>query len=138
VYSKAGTLPAAALIREETSLIDHTLYWAEVETIAEGHYLLAILNSETARKRAESLQARGQWGARHFDKVMLSLPIPPFERSRRLHMSLANAAARAERVASVVDINDDVHFVTARRRIRAVLHEDGITQKIDSLVEELI
>jgi len=36
----------------------------------EGRYLIAILNSENARKRVAALQARGQWGARHFDKAL--------------------------------------------------------------------
>ncbi|MBM3176146.1 MAG: SAM-dependent DNA methyltransferase, partial [Chloroflexi bacterium] len=66
VYSKAGTLPAATLLSDSPSLIDHTLYWMGVKTKSEGMYLLAILNSETARKYAETFQARGQWGARHF------------------------------------------------------------------------
>lgn len=138
IYSKAGTFPAACLLSDSHSIIDHTLYWVGVDSQYEGLYLLAVLNSETARKRAEGLQARGQWGARHFDKVILSLPIPPFDRSNTLHMSLSNAAAHAEHVASAVNIQNDIHFVTARRRIRAALHEDGIAQRVDNLVRELL
>ena len=45
-------------------------------SLAEARYLIAMLNSETTRQRAEHLQSRGQWGARHFDRYMLTLPSP--------------------------------------------------------------
>lgn len=138
VYSKAGTLPAATLIREQMSLVDHSLYWAEVETIAEGHYLLAILNSEAARRLAEGLQARGQWGARHFDKVMLSLPIPRFDQTNKIHRTLAKAGAQAEEVAAAVELREGIHFVKARQQIRAALKKDGVAEKIDIVVDELL
>jgi len=78
VYAKAGTLPAACLVREPF-VIDHMLYWAEVSSEEEGAYLAGIFNSETARARVEALQARGQFGARHFDKVIFTLPIARFD-----------------------------------------------------------
>lgn len=138
VYSKAGTLPAAALLADIGGIVDHELYWMKVDSKGEGRYLLSILNSETARKLAEGLQARGQWGARHFDKVMLSLPIPPFDGSNKLHRELAKAAGHAERIAAAVQLSEGMRFVKARQKIRAALHEDGIAQKIDSLVAELL
>ncbi|MCD6599804.1 MAG: hypothetical protein J7L19_04475, partial [Dehalococcoidia bacterium] len=138
VYSKAGTLPAATLMKGQASLVDHTLYWATVNGPDEGYYLLAVLNSETARKLTEGLQARGQWGARHFDKVMLSLPIPRFDRADKLHRALARAAVHAEQVAAAVQLNEGMHFVKARQRIRTTLRENGVAQKIDKLVAELL
>ncbi|MCK4791578.1 MAG: N-6 DNA methylase [Desulfobacteraceae bacterium] len=138
VYSKAGTLPAATLVKDQTSLVDHTLYWANVNGLEEGYFLLSILNSETARKLAENLQARGQWGARHFDKVMLSLPIPSFDRADKLHTALARAAKHAEEVADAVQIAEGTRFIKARQKIRAALHEDGVAQKIDTLVADLL
>lgn len=50
VYSKAGTLPAAGLVRDQ-SIIDHKLYWSAAATENEALYLAAILNSETVRSR---------------------------------------------------------------------------------------
>jgi hypothetical protein len=72
VYSKSGTNPAAAIISDNTAVIDHMLYWLRTRSLEEAYYLAAILNSEAARRRVESKQAQGQWGARHFDKVMPS------------------------------------------------------------------
>ena len=138
VYSKAGTLPAATIINDTNSIIDHTLYWLKTSSKHEAYYLLAILNSETSRQQAENLQARGQWGARHFDKVILSLPIPIFDASNKLHKALAKATVHAEQVASAVQLKEGMHFITVRQRIRAALHEDGIAQKIDEMVAELL
>jgi len=138
VYSASGTLPAASLVSESAVVIDSSLYWAMVETEQEGRYLLSILNSETARHLAEHLQSRGQWGARHFHKVILSLPIPTFDRSNKLHMALSRAAAHAEKVASAVQLEERIHFITARKKIRTALAKNGITPKIDKLVAELL
>jgi len=52
VYSKAGSQPAACLVRESRGVVDHKLYWMTPNDEAEAHYLMAILNSETARARA--------------------------------------------------------------------------------------
>ncbi|HEX9792399.1 MAG TPA: N-6 DNA methylase, partial [Planctomycetota bacterium] len=49
VYAKAGSQPAACLLREPRRVIDHKLYWTAPESEAEGRYLTAVLNSETAR-----------------------------------------------------------------------------------------
>lgn len=51
VYSKAGALPAAALLADTQAIIDHTRYWAGVSRLEEARYLLGVLNSETARSR---------------------------------------------------------------------------------------
>jgi SAM-dependent methyltransferase len=57
VYAKAGTLPAACLIRGQFT-IDHMLYWTSPSSEEEGSYLVAILNSETARARRRPTVAR--------------------------------------------------------------------------------
>ena len=99
--------------------------------------MAGILNSETARARVEHLQSRGQWGARDFDKVMFELPIPEFDGSVSLHRELADAAGVAETVAAAVDIGG-MGFVRARGKIREALREDGIADRIDELVAQLL
>jgi hypothetical protein len=138
VYAKAGALPAACLVRDETAVIDHMLYWAKPSAEDEGHYLVAILNSEAARSRAEQFQARGQFGARHFDKVMFNLPIPLFNASEGLHRHLAEAGAQAESVAANVELKEGEKFQRARKRVRDALTEDGIGGDIEKLVEKLL
>jgi hypothetical protein len=138
VYAKAGTLPAACVLREPRAVIDHKLYWTAPAGEAEAHYLAAVLNSETARARAAQYQSRGQWGARDFDKVMFNLRIPRFDPADRLHCALADAAAEAECVAAAVELTDGVRFQQARRVIRTALTEAGLSQRIDALVARLL
>jgi SAM-dependent methyltransferase len=138
VYAKAGTLPAAAVVEDAKAVIDHMLYWMPVHHRREGLYLASILGSEAARSRVAALQARGQWGARHFDKVMFTLPIPRFDPKNPLHKDLAAVGAEAEKAAAKVELTDDAHFQTARRRVREALAAAGVSQKIDELVASLL
>jgi hypothetical protein len=138
VYAKAGTLPAACVIREPRAVIDHKLYWMAPAGEDEAHYLAVILNSETARARAAQYQSRGQWGARDFDKVMFNLPIPRFDPADQLHWALADAATEAERVAAAVELPEGVRFQRARRLVRVALAEACLSQRIDALVAKLL
>jgi hypothetical protein len=81
-----------------------------------------LFNGETVRSSVESLQARGQWGARDFDKVMFSLPIPRFNESDRLHNAIAEATREAETIAASVPLPENTKF-HARGFIRAALTE---------------
>lgn len=137
VYAKAGTLPAACLVRD-AFVIDHMLYWTAPTSEGEGHYLTAILNSETTRMRVEALQARGQWGARHFDKVMFTLPIPRYDKSNALHADLAKASRTAERKAAQLVLPEGIKFQRARKLVRDALTEADIAPRIDALVARLL
>jgi hypothetical protein len=137
VFAKSGEQPAAAVLRDTEGIVDHKLYWAAAAE-DEAYYLVAILNSETARAAVAGRQSRGQWGARDFDKVMLDLPIPKFDGTIWLHQALATAARQAEEVAASVDIPPGTHFVRARQRIREELQRQGVSQTIDTLVAQLL
>ena len=99
---------------------------------------MAILNSETARGRAERYQSRGQFGARDFDKVIFNLPIPRFDSRNPTHRALSTAAARAERIAARVGFPEGVKFQRARALVRAQLVADGVAKTIDDLVAALL
>ena len=138
VYSKAGSQPAAAVIRDDRAVIDHKLYWMTATSEHEATYLVAILNSETARSRAERYQSRGQFGARDFDKVIFNLPIPVFDASVKLHTDLAALGARGEEVAGMVELPEAERFVAARQRVRRALIEEGVAGDIEKAVEKLL
>jgi len=138
VFAASGTMPAAAIVNIERSVIEHALYWLRPKSKDEAAYLCTILNSETTRRAVERIQARGQWGARHFDKVVFTLPIPYFSESDSLHLDLVQAAAQAERVAAKLNLSSEASFIDTRRRIRAALAEDGIAAVIDDLVRRLL
>jgi len=84
------------------------------------------------------MQARGQWGARHFDKVMFNLPIPRFDAAMPLHNDLAAAAGEAEKIAGAFELPEAVKFQRARKLIRDALTETGIAPHIDDLVARLL
>jgi len=109
-----------------------------VSSESEANYLVVVLNSETARSRAERYQSRGQFGARDFDKVIFNLPSPLFNAADPLHRDLAAAGAEAERIASLVEIPEGERFVAARQRVRRALIADGIGTDIEKLVEKLL
>jgi hypothetical protein len=138
VYAKAGTQPAACIVRDKKSIVENLLYWCPVATETEGHYLCAIINSEAARKRIELYQARGQWGARHFDKVIFNLPIPRFDSKNKTHAALAKAAADAEKIAAALELPEGVKFQRARRLVRTALTKAGAAKRIDDLVAQLL
>ena len=138
VYTKSGTLPAAALLRDEGAVVDQKLFWSKPQSDQEGYYLMAVLNSEAARSRAEDYQSRGLFGTRDFDKVMFNLPIPLFRESETLHRELAEAGAQAEAVAANVELKEGEKFQRARKRVRDALAEDGIGGDIEKLVEKLL
>ena len=137
VYAASGTNPAACILKEP-AVIEHKLYWSAPATEKEARYLTALLNSETARQRGESLQSRGQWGARDFDKVMFNLLMPRFDESDSLHNAIAGAAREAEALAAAVPLPENIKFQRARGLVRAALTEAGVAQRIDALVARLL
>lgn len=137
VYTKAGTNLVAAVVRDGSAVVDHTLYWGCVG-IEEAHYLCALLNSEGVRMQVEQYQAQGQWGARHFDKYVFNLPIPVFDQEEALHGQLAAAGKVAEEVAAGFEVAPGEHFQRARRALRVALVDHGIARHIEELVAELL
>ncbi len=137
VYAASGTIPAACLVRD-AEVIEHAIYWSAVSNEQEAYYLIAIFNSETARSRTAGLQSRGQWGARHFDKVVFTLPIPRFDEKNRLHRDLADLARKAEKVTAAVVLPENVKFQRARKLVRDALTEAKVAPRIDALVAKLL
>ncbi|MBV8055084.1 MAG: N-6 DNA methylase [Deltaproteobacteria bacterium] len=133
LYAASGTLPAAAILTDESGVIEHGLYWA-AESMYEAQYLIALLNSEALRAKIAAQQSRGQWGPRHFDKLLANA-IPQFDGANPIHRDLVEAAERAEKVASETEI-PKAHFTRVRQVIRAALQKDGIWEKIERLAAQ--
>ena len=138
LYAASGSNPAACLLRNANAVVEHALYWAQPDSEDEGYYLLSILNSEVTRARVELLQARGLFGARHFDKVMFTLPIPRFSETVVLHRELAAAAREAEQLAAAIEIPEGAPFQRVRRIVRDHLREVGVSARMDDLVRRLL
>ena len=126
------------VVRDNRVVVEHALYWTKANSSEEALFLVAIINSETLRTAAEKYQAIGQFGARHFDKVIWNLPIQVYDPEDSLHRDLANAGARAEAVAAGIELVETEKFQRARKRIRDGLIENGIAAEIETLVENLL
>ena len=137
VYAKSGQHMAACRVDDPKVVIDHTLYWAPVDSMEEGRYLCSVLNSHVLGEAVAALQARGQHNPRHFDMHVFALAFPKFSAGDPLHRRLAELGARAETVAAEVDVSSATQFQKARRLIREALHEDGIAGETDVAVAEL-
>jgi hypothetical protein len=138
VYTKAGTLLSAAVLDDPSVIIDHKAYWAVARSMEEARYLTAIVNSASVLARIIPMQPRGWRDPRDFDNLVWELPIPEYDRRVPLHRELADAASKAERVATVVPLREGAHFMRQRRAIRDALAEDGIAATIDALVARLL
>jgi hypothetical protein len=138
VYAESGTLPAAAVVTNPSLIIQHAVFWAELRSDDEGHYLAALINAEAVRLRVVDRQAKGQGGARHFDNLFWELRIPEYSAREKLHQALAAAGRKAEAIAAGVPIDPDAYFTTSRKLIREALKQTGIAGEIDKLVNQLL
>jgi hypothetical protein len=138
VFSASGTHPAATVLRNSEGVVEHSLYVATPDSEGEAYFLVAVLNSEEARRRVANLQPRGQFGARHFDKVMFTLPIPRFQAFSALHAELESAGREAEALTAEIVIPEATPFARARRAVRDQLRAHGVSDRIDGLVSRLL
>jgi hypothetical protein len=137
VYTSSGTNLVAARLTDQRSLASETLYWAACQNLEEARYLVAILNSATLLSRIQQLQAEGQFGPRHFHKVVFAAGFPLYDESRDLHCALAALGAEAESFVSELGAVD-LPFQQARKRVRAAYYAAEIAVQIDVLVKELL
>jgi hypothetical protein len=138
VYTKAGNTLAAAVVADNRPIIDHKLYWAPVESLAEGRYLCAVLNAPCFNARVEPYQSRGAFGPRDFDKYVWALPVPLFDASEPLHQHLSELGQKAESVAAAVQAPSRGGFQAHRRAVREALASSGLASDLDDAVGRLI
>ena len=58
VYSGYG-IPTAALLTDDSAIVDYKLFWITCKDIEEANYLLAIINSDVLYKLVEATHAEG-------------------------------------------------------------------------------
>jgi hypothetical protein len=139
VYSKSGAYMAAAVLTDQSVIIDHKLYWGAVSGLDEARYLTAIMNSSVLTMAVRPMQSRGEHNPRDFDKYVFQLPIQQYDPGDAAHSRLVVLAERAERVASATAITlPDVRFQRQRKYIRDALVRDGVATDIDAIVKTLL
>lgn len=138
VYTKAGNTLNAALVTDRRAVIDHKLYWAHAHSRGEASYLCGIFNSAAFRDEIEGFQSVGLFGPRDFDKYVFEVVWPEFSPDADLHREIVVAAQNAEEIASSLDLAEVASFTKARSMIRAALEEEGVSERLDLLVLDLL
>ena len=114
VYGGKGTHVRAAVIdpadataemdgiRPRGYVFDMNMYYINVETVAEAHYLAGILNTPYVDDGIKASQTQGAWGARDIHRRPFEMfPVPRFDASSEAHQRLAAISVLAhERIAS--------------------------------------
>ena len=141
-YTRSGS-PTAALLSEDSALVDTTTYWIACRDTQEAHYLLAIINSDTLYMLVTPLMSKGQFGARDLHKHLWKLPIPEFDPNEPLHVAVseagkAAAAGAAQQLAQLRQRRDRVTVTIARRELRNWLRESPEGKAVEDKVGKLL
>ena len=101
VYTANGR-PTAAILSDSDAIVDNALMRVAVQSPAEAHFLLGLINSRVVKELATPLMSQGQFGGRNLKKHIWRLPIPEYDESDPLHREIANAAVAAAQGAEAV------------------------------------
>ncbi|MBV7250464.1 N-6 DNA methylase [Streptomyces sp. S-2] len=137
VHVASGTTLAATFIEDPDLIIDNSLFWLTVHDRESALYLTSVLNSKTTLNLVSTMQSRGLFGARHFNKYVWHLPIPRFNESDTRHVRLAELAETASTIAKGIDLTN-IGFKRARGVVRDALYAAGVGFEIDELVSEVV
>lgn len=138
VYPKSGNRLTAAIVTDQSAIIDHKLYWAPARTLNEARYLQAILNSSTLLERVKPMQSLGLFGARDFDKYVFLVPFGTFDPKNDDHLKVVQLSEDAELIASGVFTDEAKTFQAARKLVDKALDEAGLTQQIEFMVDKIL
>ena len=97
VYTSSGQ-PTAAILYDNTDLVENLLFWVACKDTNEANYLLAIINSQALYDAVSGMMPKGQFGARHLHKHLWKLPIPGFDPAQELHVTIAGLGQRRQPV----------------------------------------
>ena len=144
VYTSAGE-PTAALVDDDSILIENVLFWITCKDIDEANYLLAIINSDTLAK-AVNRYTTPNWAGktRHLHKHLWRLAVPEFDPKQKLHVVIAKAGERAalgaaQKLAEVREERGDKFTVAiARRELRAWLRSAPEGKEVEAAVAALL
>ena len=142
LYSTSGTNLSSACVDRDALplrfLIDHKTYWGTFPTEDEGHFLVAILNSEAVNEIIKPFQSLGLIGEhRVFHKKVLDVPFPQYSKDVVKHRDLVRHAKRAAKEAArAVKLPEFPPCPRQRSYIRTVV--EGTLTEINTIVKSLI
>ena len=143
VYAASGE-PTAALLSDDDTIADYTLFWIACKDMQEANYLLAIINSDALYEAVQPLMAKGQFGARHLQKHLWKLPIPEFDAGDFQHQAVAEAGSWAILEADhwLAELRqqygNQLTVTIARRELRKRLRNSSVGAVVEGAVENLL
>lgn len=137
VYNASGMHLAAAKVRSERAIMAKSLYWAAFTDEREADYLCAILNSATTTDMVRPYMSYGK-DERHIDKHIWKLQIPAFDLADSRHAELVELSRTLSALVAGLELDDNLQFSAARRRIRHRIEESAEGKRVGELVYELL
>ena len=142
VYGGWGA-PTAALLDDDSAIVDYKLFWVACRHVEEANYLLAIINSGALFENVAPLMSKGQFGARDLQKQLWKLPIPEFDPAEELHVAIsqageAAAAGAGRQLAKLRQERERVTVTIARRELRKWLRESPEGRTVEEVVGRLL
>ena len=143
VYAGSGE-PTAALVLDDDTVIDYTLFWIACKDLQEANYLLAIINSHVLYEAVTPLMPKGQFGARHLQKHLWKLPIPEYAPGQQLHVRIRQAGERAASGAAArleqlrQERGERLTVTIVRRELRAWLRSSPEGAAVEAAVGQLL
>ena len=143
IYTSGGE-PAAALLHDNSALVDKRLYWIACKDNEEATYLLAIINSKALYEAVIPFMSKGQFGARDLQKHLWKLPIPEYDGTEALHGEIAAVGAAAAAGAARelgrlrADRGNDVGSRIVRRELRKWLRQSAAGARVEAAVGRLL
>jgi len=154
LYNSSGTFLCSCLIENKKIefdifgqniqtngiLADYKTYFFEINDHKEALYLSAVLNAPVIDKLIKPMQTRGLWGPRDICKKVLELPIPKYNTSNPVHLSLAELSETCtQKVAQWVKsegTGTSKSIGVLRRKVREMLSKE--LNEIDELVKKIL
>ena len=143
VYTSSGQ-PTAAILYNDSDLVENLLFWVACKDTAEANYLLAIINSQALYDAVSGLMPKGQFGARHLHKHLWKLPIPGYDPALELHGAVAEAGVTAaagaeERLAELrEERGNNLTITIIRRELRKWLLTSTQGKAVETAVARLL
>ena len=138
--------PTASLITDSRAILDYTLFQVRCDSVAEAHYLLAIINSMALENAVVPFMPMGQFGARHLQKHLWKLPIPKYDPDSEMHLDLSRlgeaAGKSAQERISILRESIAAGSLTVTKARSELRHkwqkENSECKAIEQLVGELL
>lgn len=147
LYNAAGTNISAALytkddfndihgIKQQAFIVDAKCYRFYPKTLAEGDYLVGILNSNFTNDIIKPYQTEGLLGKRDVHRRPFEVcPIPVFDRRKKLHRQIADTSRVAHEELNPWLSKLPKPVTQAREEARRIVRSH--LAKLDKLVHEL-